>query len=220
MQTVAEKVLRELRRKGPGHVFTPQDMLRLGSRAAVDQALSRLARAGTIRRLGRGVYDYPKVSARLGSLTPPPETIARALARNEGAHLQSSGARAANALGLSTQVPGRVTFLTDGTPRTRRVGNHVIELKRAAPRKLFGAGTTAGTVLQALRYLGPSAIDDRVIRYLSRLLRPADKRQLRQLTFSAPGWAQSAIKRIAADGEEHSAPARLRDRGAASRRDE
>jgi hypothetical protein len=199
MESIPERLLRAIRRKGRGYVFTPEDMLSLGSRAAVDQALSRLARKGEIRRLGRGIYDYPKISERLGPLSPAPESIAEALARTEGAHLQTSGARAANALGLSTQVPSRLTFLTDGTPRSRRIGRQTIELKRAAPRKLRGAGTTAGTVLQALRYLGAERVDERVIRHLSETLTTRDKRELRSLTSAAPGWARSVVERIAAD---------------------
>lgn len=196
MESIATKILRAIKRKGPGYVFTPDELLSLGSRAAVDQALSRLARSGEIRRLGRGIYDYPKISPRLGPLSPAPETIAEALARQEGVHLQTSGARAANALGLTTQVPGRLTFLTDGTPRSRRVGSQVIELKRAAPRKLRGAGTMAGTVLQALRYLGAERVDERVIQHLARRLSRDDKRELWALANVAPGWARPAIEQI------------------------
>lgn len=197
MESVSDKVLKAITRRGRGYVFTPEDMLSLGSRAAVDQALSRLTRTGKIRRLGRGIYDYPKISDRLGPLSPTPEAVAEALARTEGAHLQTSGARAANALGLTTQVPARLTFLTDGTPRSRRVGRQIIELKRAAPRKLRGAGTTAGTVLQALRYLGPEGVDERVVRHLSQILTARDKRELRSLISAAPGWARSAVEKIA-----------------------
>jgi predicted transcriptional regulator of viral defense system len=196
METIANKILSALDREGHGYVFTPEDLLSLGSRAAIDQALSRLARSGPIRRLARGVYDYPKASPRLGPLAPSPEAVAQALARKEGVHLQISGAKAANALGLSTQVPARTTFLMEGTPRTRRVGGQVIEFKRAAPRKLQGAGTTAGTVLQALRYLGPTGVNDRAVRHLSRILSVEDKRALRSLITAAPGWARPAVERI------------------------
>jgi hypothetical protein len=197
MESVTTKVLRAIKGKGRGHVFTPEEFLRLGSRAAVDQALSRLSRAGEIRRLGRGIYDYPKASPILGPLTPTPEVIAEALARREGVRLQTSGARAANALGLTTQVPGRLTFLTDGTPRSRRVGNQVIELKRAAPKKLRGAGTMAGTVLQAIRYLGPERVGGETVEHLSRILSPEDKRELATIINAAPGWARSTIEQIA-----------------------
>jgi len=199
MESISAKVLRSIRRKGRGYVFTPEDMLSFGSRAAIDQALSRLARKGEIRRLGRGIYDYPKITERLGPLSPAPEAVAEALARTEGAQLQTSGARAANALGLTTQVPARLTFLTDGTPRSRRVGRQIIELKRAAPRKLRGAGTTAGTVLQALRYLGAERVDEGVIRHLSRILTARDKRELRSLMSAAPGWARSAVEQVVTD---------------------
>jgi len=206
MESTANRILAALRRKGRGHVFTPDELLSLGSRPAVDKALSRLTRSGEIRRLGRGIYDYPKISPRLGKLSPAPETIAQALARQEGAQLQTSGARAANALGLTTQVPGRLTFLTDGTPRSRRVGSQVIELKRAAPRKLRGAGTLAGTVLQAIRYLGLERVDDHVVQHLARLLSPNDKRELRTLASAAPGWARSAIHQIIAPGPTSERP--------------
>ena len=206
MESIATKVLRSIKRKGRGYVFTPDELLSIGSRAAVDQALSRLTRSGEIRRLGRGIYDYPKISARLGPLSPAPETIAEALARQEGVHLQTSGARAANALGLTTQVPGRLTFLTDGTPRSRRVGNQVIELKRAAPRKLRGAGTLAGTVLQALRYLGPEHVDDHVVEHLARLLSPSDKRELRAIANAAPGWARPAVEQIVSGDRPSESP--------------
>ena len=199
MESISAMVLRSIRRKGRGYVFTPEDMHSFGSRAAIDQALSRLARKGEIRRLGRGIYDYPKITERLGPLSPTPEAVAEALARTEGAQLQTSGARAANALGLTTQVPARLTFLTDGTPRSRRVGRQIIELKRAAPRKLRGAGTTAGTVLQALRYLGAERVDEEVIRHLSRILTARDKRELRSLMTAAPGWARNAVEQVVTD---------------------
>jgi hypothetical protein len=196
VQTIANKILSVLRRKGRGYVFTPHELLNLGSRAAIDQALSRMTRTGEIRRLGRGIYDYPKTSAKLGPLTPSAESIVRALGRKEGVRLQASGARAANALGLSTQVPGQITFLTDGTSRTRNVANYTIRLKRASPRKLLGADKLAGVVLQALRYLGPNGIDQRIIRHLNGMLKDSDKRELQRLAPSAPAWAQHALERI------------------------
>jgi predicted transcriptional regulator of viral defense system len=201
MESVASNILKVVKRKGRGYVFTPDALRSHGTRAAVDQALSRLARSGEIRRLGRGIYDYPKISQKLGPLTPAPEAVAEALARQEGAHLQTSGARAANALGLTTQVPGRLTFLTDGTPRSRRVGNQTIELRRAAPRKLRGAATVAGTVLQAIRYLGRERVTDDVVHHLAHILSPRDKRELRSLAATAPGWARPFVYRIA-DSED------------------
>src|SRR5260370_32475786 len=98
MTRVSPQILKRIRAKGRGAVFTAKDFLDLGSRATIDQCLSRLTRSGTIRRLGRGLYDFPRVSPRLGPLSPPPDVVAKVLARKSDSRLQLSGPRAANAL--------------------------------------------------------------------------------------------------------------------------
>src|SRR5262245_26515031 len=149
--------MRRVRHRGRGVVFTPADFFDLGDRAALDQALSRLARQGTIRRLARGLYDYPRINPQLGPISPGPDAIARAVARKTSSKVQIAGAQAANALGLSTQVPAHAVYLTDGPSRRVAIGRSVITLRRASPKHLLAAGSTAGTVVQALRYLGRDA---------------------------------------------------------------
>lgn len=115
MSTIQNTILDRIRRQGRGKVFTPKDFLDLGSRDAADQSLSRLAKAGEIQRLGRGLYHYPLINERLGiSLSPDLDEIAEALARQTGSKVVPSGAVAANRLGLSTQVPAKPVYLTDG----------------------------------------------------------------------------------------------------------
>jgi hypothetical protein len=197
MHSVDSRVVHRIRGSGRGSVFSPSDFLDLGSRDAVDQVLSRLARKGILRRLARGLYDYPKTHPVLGVMTPTPEAIAAALAGKHGIRLQPSGAYAANLLGLSTQVPAKIVFLTDGPSRTVRVGNQEIRLVRTTPRTMGPARRISGTVIQALRYLGQAQVDDAVIRTLRRKLRPADKRQLlRDLPF-APAWVGAHLRAIA-----------------------
>jgi predicted transcriptional regulator of viral defense system len=96
--SVPDRVMKRVRASGRGSVFTPRDFLDLSARAAVDQALSRLAKAGHLRRLARGLYDFPKLHPKLGALTPAPDDVAQALARETGSHLQIDGARAATHL--------------------------------------------------------------------------------------------------------------------------
>jgi len=115
----------------------------VGARAATDQALGRLVRDGSIRRLARGLYDLPQVHPILGLLSPNPDAVAAAAAEQVGHRLQISPARAANALGLSSQVPAKMVYLTDGSSRKIKVGQQVIYLKHAGPRALLGAGTKA-----------------------------------------------------------------------------
>lgn len=198
-QGVTKRLLNRIGEQGRGYVFTPAEFLHLGSRASVDQGLSRLAKSGQVTRLARGVYVYPERNALVGEVPPSPAAVAEALARAQGAETQVSEAAAANALGLTTQVPGRIVYLTNGTPRSRRVGNTIIRFKRASPRRLAGAGTPAGTVVQALRHLGPAGVNERVVEELRLVLPRSQRRELRALLPLAPAWMRPTIEKIAAE---------------------
>lgn len=148
-QSIDTKVLYRIRAKGRGSVHVPGDFLDLGSRQAVDLALHRLAKKGTIRRLARGVYDFPEQHPVLGPLSPSADTVAAALAGRDRTRLQPAGAYAANALGLSEQVPAKTVFLTDGPSRTVKIGPMTIQLRRTTPRNMAAAGRLSGLVIQA-----------------------------------------------------------------------
>jgi hypothetical protein len=195
--SVDSQVLARIRRKGPGTVFTPTDFVDLGPRNAVDLALSRNARAGTIRKIAHGVYDLPRRDARLGNLSPSPDDVASALAGRDGARLQASGAHAANLLGLSDQVPVRLTFLTDGRSRRVQLGRQQVVLKHTTPRQMATAGRISGTVIQALRWLGRDHVDDRTVATLRRRLSEADKRQLQHDLRYAPTWVADVLRVVA-----------------------
>ena len=140
MITVADKILARAKRHGAGWVFSAKHMSDVGTRAATDQALGRLVRDGIVRRLARGLYDLPQVHPVLGLLSPNPDAVAAAAAEQVGHRLQISPARAANALGLSSQVPAKMVYLTDGSSRKIKVGQQVIYLKHAGPRALLEIG--------------------------------------------------------------------------------
>ena len=192
------KIKRRIIGKGRGAVFTPSDFLDLGSRAAIDQALSRLNDQGVIRRLARGIYDYPKTSPRLGRLSPDPDAIATAIARKDGRVVQVSPARAANMLGLTTQVPAKAIYLTDGPSRTKQIGAQTIIMRNAAARNLVGAGKPTGAVFQALRYLGKDGVDASVVARLSRAIDADTRRALIKDALHAPGWMRPVVQQIAA----------------------
>ena len=197
MATLADTIIKRIRGKGRGLVYMPKDFLDLGARPAVDQALSRLVQRGLLRRLTRGIYDYPKISPKLGPLSPSPQVLARTLADRTNSQLQITGAHAANALGLTTQVPAHVVYLTSGKSMRFRLGNQTIELRHAAPRSMAGAGTPIGTIIQALKYLGSDNIDERTIEKLKRTLSASDKRALKKDIDSVPDWLRSSIAQIA-----------------------
>ena len=182
---------------GPGWVFVPADFLDLSSRTAVDVALHRLARKGTIRRLARGVYDFPSEHPVLGLLWPSADAVARALAGRDRTRLQPAGAHAANLLGLSEQVPAKAVFLTDGASRTVRIGPMTIQLRRTTPRNMEAAGRLSGLLMQALRELGEEHVTPARREHLKRTL-PADKRRelLKDLRL-APAWMHAIFRELA-----------------------
>ncbi len=188
--------MKRARANGRGGVFTPSDFLDVAGRAAVDQALSRLVKGGKLRRLARGLYDFPKVHPKLGLLSPAPDDVAQALARETGSQVQIAGARAANALGLSTQVPAKSTYLTDGPSRRVALGKRIVDLRHASPKHLIAPGSPAGTVVQALRHVGPTRAAD-IIRIAAHRLSASDKKTLATAALQAPAWMRPTLVSIA-----------------------
>lgn len=194
--SIDSQILLRIRRKGAGYVFTPADFLDLGSRNAIDLALSRRTRDGTIRKLARGLYDFPSNSPRFGVLPPRVDDVAAALRDRDQTRLQPAGAHAANVLGLSTQVPVRVVLLTDGRSRRVHLGKQQIVIKHTTPRQMATAGRISGTVIQALRWLGRRSVDDRVVTALRRRLSAADKQQLTADIRHAPAWIADIFRLV------------------------
>lgn len=188
--------MKRVRASGRGSVFTPSDFLTVAARSSVDQALSRLVKGGQLRRLARGLYDFPKLHPKLGALSPAPDDVAHALARETGSQVQISGARAANALGLSTQVPAQSTYLTDGPSRRVVLGKRVVDLRHASPKHLIAPGSPAGTVVQALRHVGPVRAAD-VAQVAARRLSANDKKTLASTAVQAPAWMRPTLVSIA-----------------------
>jgi hypothetical protein len=197
MRYLKDKILTRIRAAGRGKVHSSKDFLDLGGRAAVDQALSRLVKEGAIRRVGRGLYDLPKTNPRLGiELSPDVDQVAKAVARKRGSRLQRSGADAANALGLSTQVPGRTVYLTDSSSAKVRFGKQTVTIKHVAPRVVAPRDKTTATVLQALHFVGKDGLTPEVLERLRGMLTDKDKARLLKESRYAVGWVADAVRRI------------------------
>lgn len=199
-QSIDSRILAAINGRGHGAVFVPADFLEIGSREAIDIVLHRLAKKGTIRRLARGVYDVPIHHPKLGPLQPSAEKVAQALAGRDHTRLQPTGAYAANALGLSEQVPAKVVFLTDGPSRTVKIGSTTIQLRRTTARNMAAAGRLSGLLIQALRELGKENITLERRTHLKRTL-PADNRQelIKDLKL-APAWMHPIFRELAEEG--------------------
>lgn len=198
MDTVQQTILDRIRSAVRGEVFTPKDFLDVGTRYATDQTLSRLVRSGDIQRLGRGLYYYPRVNPRLGiPLTPAVDPIAQAIGRRTGSRMVPSGAVAANLFGLSTQVPAKFVYLSDGRSRRLRVGKVEIQIKHVTPKELPPGSQTSAMVFQALRYLGKDGVDAKVIGRLKAMLPAKQKRELLQDARYTTDWIADMVRRIA-----------------------
>lgn len=196
-KAIDNKVVSRIYGHGRGWLFTPNHFKDLGSRDAVASALKRHKQAGLIRQLARGLYDYPRVDPDLGALQPSSDEIAKALAGRDAIRIQPTGAYAANLLGLSTQVPMKVVYLTDGLSRTVEIGKRQIILKRTTPRNMATAGRISGLVIQALRYIGQDNVDDGLVAQLGRSLDDQARAVLLKDIRFAPAWIADIFRKLA-----------------------
>lgn len=196
MAAMMDKIIKRVRGKGRGWVFTPKDFLDLGTRASVDMALTRLLNAGSIRRIGRGLYDYPMMHDKLGMLTPDADTIVQAVAMQSGDRVIASGAQAANRLGISTQVPAKPSYATSGASRSKKVAGRTITLRRSRAPILDDASPQANAVLQVLAHLGKINVDADIIRSLASRLDARDVKTLQKARPQMAGWMSDAILKI------------------------
>lgn len=198
MNTLPETILQQARSLPEGGILSPREFLHLGSRSAVDQAFSRLARTGRLLRVARGTYAIP-ISSRFGSRTPSPEKVIRALAEQSGEIVVPHGASAANTLGLTQQVPIREVYLTSGRTRKLKLGRSEVLVKHA-PHWMLALGTRpAGSAVRALAWIGPTHAG-KSLALLRRILPLSEWQMLTSTRATLPGWMAQAIGEEAARG--------------------
>ena len=175
--------------------MTAKGLLHLGSRAAVDQTLSRLSRSGELLRLGRGLYVLP-VESRFGGRPPSVEKTVKAFAAQRGEQIANGGAMAANALRLTTQVPVKRVFLTSGRSRILKLGRQEIELRHAPPWQLVLGNRKAGEAVRALAWVGRERAG-LAAEEIRRSLTAEERRELRSVSAQMPGWLVGPVSRLA-----------------------
>jgi hypothetical protein len=197
LHSVEAAMLSRIKRWGRGSVVLPANFLDLGSRQAIGVALHRLEKSKTIRRLARGVYDYPVRDPLLGELLPSIEATTKALSQRDRIRLQPSGAYALNVLGLSEQVPAKIVFLTEGESRTLTIGPMTIQLRRTTPRNMAAAGRLSGLIIQAFRSLGKKHVtQDRIDKLKTNIPLKQRKELVKDLAL-APSWMHPILREIA-----------------------
>ena len=198
--TLARQVEQRVARwakKEPGRVFTPADFLDLGTPHAVGMALSRMVRAGTLRRVARGLYDVPRSHPMLGKLSPSSDALVQAVARRDGVVVQPLDVEATNLLGLSEQVVARPVYETNGPSRKLRVGGQEIEFRHRSPRRVTAAAESSNLVFAALRGLGKAHVTLERVAHLQQMLPPKQRAQLLKDLPLAPVWMHPFLRHIA-----------------------
>lgn len=193
-QSIDAAVLERFRSQGHGWVFCPSDFLDLGSRAAVDQALSRNSRSGLIRKVARGLYDLPRRHRIWGEIKSSPDSVVEALMRRDGIEAKPSHAARSTPEATGRDASERI-YLTDGSSRRMVLGGRAIRFKHVSARSLASAGTLMGDMIEALRRMGRGNVDGPRLASMVGGLSADQKARLRQDMRLAPAWIADAIRK-------------------------
>lgn len=188
MEATETKISRQINAKPKGTLFFPEDFKSCGSDEAVRVALHRMVKGGEIDRMAQGIYTLPKHSNLIGKVYPSVDEVALAIAKRDRARIIPTGAFAMHALGLSTQVPTKVVYLTDGASRMIKVRNQTILFKRTSPKNLSVKGSISGLAIQALKSIGKDHIGEIDIEKVIHILQEEDRLKLIHDRDLAPAW--------------------------------
>jgi len=194
--TVENTIKSKIYGHGRGWAFTPKHFLGLGSPEAIRFVLFQLAKQNFIRRVFRGVYDYPKQHRLLGILSPDVDAVVKALAEKNGFKIQITGAYAANVIGLSEQVPGQAVFLTDGPSKKFKLGKLEIFLKHTSLKNMYAAGSREALAVQALKFMQQEHVDEHMLGKIKKLLKGSKRSEFERNLKYAPEWIRVMLFKL------------------------
>lgn len=190
---VQSEILKAIKRKKRGEVFFPSEFRSVGNEHAVNMALSRLAKEGIIERIAKGIYVLPKIDRVLGKVPPSLEAVAAAIAKRDHVRIRPSGDFALHKLGLSTQIPLRLVYVTDGAPRTIQIGNRSIVFRPTTPKKLSTKGKISSLVIQGLEALGQKNVTPEIKHKIESLLTKEEPKAIHEDALIAPSWISNIL---------------------------
>ena len=197
MQSIHSQIKNKIKRKRRGNIILANDFKELGSGDVIRQILSRLCKEEFIIRLSTGIYLYPKISKQIGIVFPSIENIAEAIAKREKARLIPTGVYALNRLGLSTQVPMKVVFLTDGAPRVIKVGKKAsVKFKKTVAKHLSLKGEISTLVIFALKEIGKGNVTNSELRRIKEVLTYEKQENIRHDATLAPEWISEIMIKL------------------------
>jgi predicted transcriptional regulator of viral defense system len=199
MQSTHQQVLNAINQFEQGTIFFPEQFDCLGSNESIRQSLSRICKEGAIIRLSKGVYLFPVVDNELGILYPSIERVARAISKRDKSRIQPTGIYALNKLGLSTQVPMKVIFLTDGIARKINIGKQSITFRQTAPKNFTFQGEITPLVVAALKEIGKENVTDKDIQIIKNALTSESKEIVLADAYIAPRWITDILLKLMND---------------------
>lgn len=189
MLSTDDKIEQKVRQLRPGSIVFTEDFQNYGSSGAVKVALHRMVKKGFLKTMARGIYVKPQFSELLKQdVLPSAEKVAKAIAKRDKARILPTGSYAQNILGLSTQVPLKLVYLTDGSPRKITIGNRTIQFKKTTPKNLALKGEISKLVVQALREIGKNKATEQELQKINELLKKEDIKDLKHDITLAPQW--------------------------------
>jgi hypothetical protein len=195
LEGVDKHIIEKVKKARRGSVFFVEDFLRFGSSKTVGKALERLVERDEISRVARGMYARLKTHKIFGKIQPIAEEIAEAIAKRDKARIIPTGVMALNALGLSTQVPLNIVYLTDGSARTVKIGKRTIKFKKASPKNLAAIGSISSLVIQALKEIGKDNVTEDEIEIVLEQLMKEESQRLRHDIKLAPEWIRIIMRK-------------------------
>lgn len=195
MQSTEKQIKDAILKTKRGVLLFPEDFSKNGSSEAVRLALHRLEKQEIIRRIAQGIYARPIISKYVGEVLPSAEIVAKGIAKRDRIRIVPTGAYALNALGLSTQIPMKLVFLTDGAPREIKIGKRAIKFKKTTPKNLLAKGEISSLVLQALREIGISKITLEEEEKIIKLLKKEKPGNLEHDIQLAPVWIKKIMQK-------------------------
>ena len=198
MKSIEDKILSKIYGYGRGYVFSSSDFIKDFSSNSIDKALSTLTHQKKIRRIARGLYDYPKYSTFLKEeLHADIDQAARAIARKFNWQIEISGESALNLLGLSTQIPGKYIYLSSGPNKIYLIQDKItVEFKKSALKNIGFKYKESSIIVQALKALGKENITDNIIKQMQGYLEPKLYEKILNDTKTTTTWIYESIKTI------------------------
>lgn len=195
MKSIEDKIEKAIKSKQRGLLLFTDDFITYGSSKAIQKALERLTNRKVIRRVARGIFVRPILSEYIGEVMPTAEEVAQGIAKRDKIKIVPTGSHALNKLGLSTQIPLKLVYLTDGSPREIQIGNRTIKLKKTTPKNLMAKGKISSLAIQALKEIGQKEVTKDFEEKIIQLLKKEKRKELEHDITLAPVWIRKIIQK-------------------------